>query len=160
MSNQSKHLVLKNVVVKYAKVIRPGMAFDDSQPPQWSVNMYVTDEDHRALMAEGAEAKKDKNGSPFYLAKRSTRNKKGEEVAPPAVVDGRKQPFDKEVGNGSVCNIAVTLFPWSKGARSGVLVYLNAVQVVNHVPFVSAGDAFDMIDTGDASGEKDDLPFD
>jgi hypothetical protein len=47
-----------------------------------------------------------------------------------------------------VCNIAVTLFPWAKSkTQKGTLLYLNAIQVVNHVPYsAGGGDVFDAVD--------------
>ena len=50
-----------------------------------------------------------------------------------------------------MCNIVVTLFPWERKNRRGVLLYLNAVQVVNHVPFSGGGgvDEFDVITPDD-----------
>jgi len=154
----AEQVVLKNVRVKYAKLIRPGQAYDEGQPDLWSVNMYVTPADSDHLLAIGATIKEDKEGQSFFVAKRNVSNKKGDAVKPPAVVNGAKQPFTEEVGNGSVCNIAVTPFPWTKGKNSGILLYLNAVQVVNHVAASQGVDAFDVVDTGDAE-EKNDLPF-
>lgn len=157
---QAQQIVLKNVRVKYAKLIRPGQAFDEGQPDLWSVNMYVTDEDKVTLKKIGASPKEDKNGSEYFIAKRNVRNKKQEDVKPPALVNAKKEPFTEEVGNGSVCNVAVTPFAWSKGAKRGVLLYLNAVQVVNHVPLTSGVDAFDVVDTATAEkADDDDLPF-
>jgi hypothetical protein len=152
--NEAVQMVLKNVRVKYAKVTRPGKAYDDSKPDEWSVNMYVTEEDTAALTAAGVSCKEDKDGHEYYLAKRATKNGKGEAVKPPQVVDSKKEPFTDDIGNGSVCNIAVTLFPWErdKGKRKGILLYLNAVQVVNHVAYNAGGtDVFDVVDgnTGD-----------
>ena len=48
---------IRNARVKYAKVIRPGKAYDESQPDEWSVNIYPTDEDRDTLMAHGANPK-------------------------------------------------------------------------------------------------------
>ena len=162
MNKQEKpqQIVLKNVRVKYAKVIRPGKAYEERMPDQWSVNMYLTPEDRETLMAHGAQPKDDKDGNEYFVAKRSVVTKDGKEVKPPNVVDGRKQPFAHDIGNGSVCNIAVTPFPWTMAKRSGVLLYLNAVQVVNHVALASNTDVFDVVDTGDAASEEgNDLPF-
>lgn len=160
MSEQSKpqQIVLKNARVRYAKVIKPGHAFDEGQPDLWSVNIYPTDSDRELLLATGATEKMDKNNDGFFIAKRNTRNKQGDAVQPPAVVDAKKNPFTQEIGNGSVCNIAVTPFTWTKGKNTGVLLYLNAVQVVNHVAASQGVDAFDVVDTGDAE-TGDGLPF-
>ena len=147
VKKDAKTLKLTNVRVKYCKVIKPGKAYDDGAPDEWSTNMYVTPEDRDTLMANGVNPKEDKEGHEYWLAKRKTVNTKSEAVKPPVVVDGSKRPFTDDIGNGSVCNVAVTLFPWERKGKSGVLLYLNAVQVVNHVPFSGAGgaDAFDVV---------------
>ncbi len=143
---------IRNARVKYAKVIRPGKAYDESQPDEWSVNIYPTDEDRDTLMAHGANPKEDKEGHEYWVAKRSTKTKAGKEAKPVPVVNGRREPFTEDIGNGSVCNINVTLFPWTKGKQLGVKLYLNAVQVVNHVPYGNSGgvDDFDEIDMPEA----------
>lgn len=164
----AEQIVLKNVRVKYAKLIRPGQAFDEGQPDLWSVNMYVTPKDREHLLAIGATIKQDKDGNEFFVTKRNVTNKNREAVKPPSVVNGAKQPFAEEVGNGSICNIAVTPFEWEKGKagtpsyKRGILLYLNAVQVVEHVPMSGGVDAFDVIEepaSANKGEEKDDLPF-
>ncbi len=168
-NNQAKQVVLKNVRVKYAKLIRPGQAYDEGQPDLWSVNMYLTDKAKAMLESLGAHPKKDKNGSDYFIAKRNIINKKGDSIKPPVLVDGKKQPFTEEVGNGSICNIAITPFQWEKGKpgtgsyKKGILLYLNAVQVVSLVPMATGVDAFDLIEEPEAAGgkaeEEDDLSF-
>jgi hypothetical protein len=155
-----QQVVLKNVRVKYAKLIRPGAAFDEGQPDLWSVNMYVTTEDEGKLFALGVSPKTDKEDQAFYVAKRNVTSKTGAPVKPPSLVDAKKQPVTEEVGNGSVCNIAVTPFAWKKGAKTGVILYLNAVQVINHVPFGNF-DPFTEIEVPDAppADDNDGLPW-
>lgn len=159
-NEQAKQIVLRNVRVKYAKLIKPGQAMDENQPDLWSVNMYVTDADHAILNDLGAVPKVDKSGVEYFVGKRNVKNKKGEDVKPPAIVDKKKQPFTEEIGNGSECNIAITPFHWTKLGKSGVLLYLNAVQVVNFVAQSSGVDAFSVIDTNEPNVTEDDgLPF-
>lgn len=164
----AEQIVLKNVRVKYAKLIRPGQAFDEGQPDLWSVNMYLTPKDREHLLAIGATEKTDKDGQPFFVTKRNVTNKNREAVKPPSVVNGAKQPFNEEVGNGSICNIAITPFEWEKGKagtpsyKRGILLYLNAVQVVEHVPMSGGVDAFDVIEQPDATvrvNDGSDLPW-
>lgn len=163
---KAQQIVVKNVRVKYAKLIRPGQAFDEGQPDLWSVNMYVNAEGRAQLIAAGASPKLDKDNAEFFVTKRNVTNKSKEAVKPPVLVDGRKQPFADEVGNGSICNIALTPFPWEKGRegtpsyKSGVLLYLNAVQVVDHVAMSNGVDAFDVVEEP-AGTDKDpnDLPW-
>lgn len=144
-----EQIKLKSVRVKYAKVIKPGKAYDSSHPDEWTVNMYVTDEDRDTLMAHGVNPKEDKAGEEYFLAKRKTVAKSGEEMKPPVVVDGRKNPVTEDIGNGSVCNIVVTPFKWEKSkTQKGVTLFLNAVQVVNHVRYGNAAEDFDIIEDG------------
>jgi hypothetical protein len=153
---EDEQLVLKNVRVKYAKVIKPGKNFEEGKPDLWSVNLYLTDEDRDALMARGINPKEDRDGNDYWVTDRSTISKKGNEVKPPTIVNANKAPWNGEdIGNGSVCNVAVTLFPWVKAKKSGIKLYLNAIQVVNHVPYTPGGkDVFDMID---GSATNDDV---
>ena len=138
---------LTNVRVKYAKVHKPGKAYDESHPDEWSLNMYLTDEDRDAIMAKGVNPKEDKEGTEYWTAKRSSMTRNGDAQTPPAVVDAAKRPFTDDIGNGSVCNVVVTLIPWTKAKRSGIKLYLNAVQVINHVPYgKSDTDYFDQVE--------------
>jgi hypothetical protein len=159
VKKEAEQLVLKNARVKYAKVIRPGKAYDESQSDLWSVNMYLTDADREALMARGINPKEDKEGNEYWVAKRNTVNKSGAPVQPPALFTASKAPWPgDDIGNGSVCNIAVTLFPWQKSkTQKGTLLYLNAMQVVNHVPYTQGGaDQFEAVD-GNTEGDAN--PF-
>lgn len=156
--DKPQQIIIKNAKVMWAHLVKPTQAFDEGQPDLWSVNMYVNAEEHRKLVALGCTAKLDKEGQDYFIAKRNTVNKKKEQVQPPAMVDAHKRPFADEVGNGSVCNIAVTPFAWSKGAKSGVILYLNAVQVIHHVPRSQGVDAFDAVDVPEGAA-NDDMPF-
>lgn len=152
---QNVELVLRNTSVKYAKVLRPGKAYDESKAPEYSVNLYVSEADRDTLMAHGVNPKEDKDGNEYFLAKRSTRNSKGDEVKPPVLVGPNKAPFTEDIGNGSVCNVAITLFPWERQKRRGVLLYLNAMQVVTHVAYrASAEDHFNVIEGTDDVVDK------
>lgn len=161
-TNEGKQIILKNARVKWAHLIRPGKPYDEKQAPSWDVNIYPTPEDADLLKANGVNPKEDKEMNEYWVAKRSTKTRDGGDAKPPTVVNTRKEPFHDEVGNNSVCNIAVTLFPWTKGKqgtasyRAGILLYLNAVQVVNHVAQSSGADAFEVIEPND---EGNDLPF-
>ena len=143
----AEELVLNNCSVRYAKVHTPGKAYEETAPPEWSINCYVSDENRELLMAHGVQPKEDKEGAEYFTAKRATKSRAGADVKPPIVVDAKKAPFTEDIGNGSVCNVAVTLFPWTKGKKSGVKMYLQAVQVMTHIPYGKGGvDAFDVHD--------------
>jgi hypothetical protein len=160
MKTENVEMVLRNVRVNYAKVIRPGAAYEEGKPDEWSVNMYVTAEDAAKLKAQHVTGKLDRDGAEYFVAKRASVSKKGDKVSPPQIVDGGKNLWNGgDIGNGSVCNVKVALFPWAFKNRRGVYVYLQGLQVVNHVPYTSGGvDAFDVVDTAGAE-EPNDLPW-
>ena len=63
-----------------------------------------------------------------------------------------KTPFTQEIGNGSEVNVAYSLFPYT-GFGGGVKLILEAVQVVEHVPYVKDSDeTVDFADCGGADG--------
>jgi hypothetical protein len=141
-----EQLKVTNASVKWAKVITPGKGYK-TNPDEWTIDMYVTDEDRDALMARGVNPKEDEDGNEYFRAKRRTKTGAGKDQAPPVVVDSKKMPFTENIGNGSVCNVIVTLFPWSEGKKKGVMLYLQAVQVVNHVAYGGGNSVdFDAVD--------------
>lgn len=160
-------IVIKNARVKYASLVKPEKAYDEGDPDLWSLSMFLEPAEASKLVAVGVTSKEDKNGDHYFVAKRSTKNKSGEDVSPPEMVDAAKEPFSKEVGPGSVVNVFVQPFAWTKGKNSGVTLYLKAVQVVKHVASSSASTAFDVVGEpmakseapAMAEGDDDGLPF-
>ncbi len=149
--DESPVLKITNAVVKYAKVHKPGKAYEPSDPDEWSINFYPSDEDREALMAHGCNPKQDKEGADYWVAKRKVVTKDGTAAKPPQVVDRAKAACLDEIGNGSVCNLIVTLFPWQMNRRRGVFVYLNAVQVVTLITYGDPASMFDSFGDGDGT---------
>jgi hypothetical protein len=146
---------LSNVRVAWARVIRPGKAYDESHPDEWTVNMYVTPEDSDLLQAHGCAPATDKEGYEFFRAKRKTVTKSGEAMKPPFVRNRKKEPFAEEIGNGSICNVVVSPFPWSKGNKKGVTLFLHGVQVLEHVTI--GEDPAALLDNEDGDTDPADL---
>lgn len=80
---------------------------------------------------------------------------------PPKVMDLHKNKWDPSVkiGNGSVCNVSWSPYPWSYPPKKtkGIAAGLNVVVVVNHVPYIA--DDEDLFDDAD-SVVDDGTPFD
>jgi hypothetical protein len=151
-TKQDSHVVkITNAVVKYAKVHRAGKAYEPSNPDEWSINFYPSPDDREALMAHGCNPKQDKEGAEYWIAKRKVVTKDGKAAQPPQVVDHTKAACSDDIGNGSVCNLIVTLFPWEMNRRRGVYVYLNAVQVVNLITYGDPVAMFDTFSDGDGT---------
>jgi len=64
---------------------------------------------------------------------------RGIELPPPMVQDakGNPWPVDVAIGNGSVCKIAYSIWPWDHPVGGkGLTLQLLGVRVLNHVPYV------------------------
>lgn len=154
MDKEPVKYVIRNARVKYAKVYQP----DEQYPPaKWSVNIYPTDEDRHALQAHGVEFREDKDGDTFVVAKRKTLTRSGAEQTPPRVVGPKKEAFTEPIGNGSVCNISVLIIDYTFQKKHGKTVYLDALQVVNHVEYAPKEELFDEVDGSTVNSEDD--PF-
>lgn len=145
-------MILKNCKVKWAKLIKP-----DEMSGKWSINLYVTSEQLAELKAQGIEPKVDKDGVPFVQAARKPKSNKGTEIDPPRVVDADRKPFAKNIGNGSVCNVIVSIYDWTFQKKEGKGVWLEAVQVVELKEYEGREDFDEPV--GAQVKNEDDLPF-
>lgn len=151
-------MILNNCKVKWAHVHEPNNNFP---PPTWSINVYLNPEQLNAIKAERVPFKTDDEGA-YIQAKRKTKTTEGKDIKPPRVVDINKQPFAKDIGNGSICNIILDFYDWEFNKKSGRGAWLNAVQVVEWKEYVGSEDfgepepkpAVDNTPEG-----EDDLPF-
>lgn len=166
--------MISNARVKWAKVFEP----DNQYPPaKWSIEVYPCDDDLAELRkaSEAIQAQvraenpktcpspkplnlREKDGEVMFQAKRNVQATSGKENGPPRVVGLNKQPFTELIGNGSVCNVIVQLFGYN-GFGGGVTAFLEAVQVVNHVPYKDKSPGVDFEAVADIGGEPNDLPF-
>ncbi len=155
MENESTNYIVKNATVKWAKVFEPDNTFP---PARWSVNVYPGEVDKAALLKLGVQFRSDDNGE-FFTAKRNVETNAGKKLTPPHVVDANKQPFKDAIGNGSVCNIIVNVYPWTFGKKKGMGAWLEAVQVVEHVKY-QANERVDFeVVPSNAADNGSDLPF-
>lgn len=155
MKEQSTKCVVKGAAVKWAKVYEPDATYP---PPRWSVKIYPTEAQAKELIKLGIVMREDDKGGVFFEAKRNVETTKGKKLDPPRVVGPDKSPFTKPIGNGSVCNIIVDVYPWEFGKKRGVGAWLEAVQVVEHVEYVQ-NDRVDFDAVEVKSDEPNDLPF-
>lgn len=156
--NEGVELTIRNKKVRWAAVHKADDRFGDAK---WKIDMIFDVADDAKEIAElksmGLNLREYlKDGTPtdpgiLYLrADSKTTTAKGKGNKGPVVVgrDGRT-PFTEDIGNGSTCNVKVYVKAWKAAGKSGVKAYLNAVQVVDHVPYAGGG-SFDDI-TGDGA---------
>lgn len=164
------NLYFKNVPVTFAQVLKPGKKYQ-SEDTAYQLNLFINKDTadkvtEIGLNKELAEVgvtkikkgqnrgelkyKLDEHNAPYagMFAAQFTRNtvKRDKEGAitknyePLKVVDTDGNPFTKEIGNGSVCH--VKLFAY-RNEEDMLVVMLDTVVVVEHVPYTKGGDNFD-----------------
>jgi len=80
--------------------------------------------------------------------------KTGKELGAPTVVDADKNPWNNgEIGNGSVVNVSFMTYEHPKTKKFGLGKALNAIQVVEHVPYEGAGGVSEFDAVGTATEE-------
>ena len=131
---------MMNVKVKWAKLVTPD---DYKGKKKWVVNIYPsTDEQWKELTEAGVRVRQEKDTNVEYvIGQRNCITTKGEVVTPPQVVDIYRNPFNGQIGNGSICNIIADVIDLSKNDDyKGNMLYLKKVQVVK---LVEADEDFD-----------------
>ena len=95
-------------------------------------------------MKSGFKVHQDKDGDWVLVVKRKCKTRDGKTQAPPRVVerDGRTK-FEDAVGNGSLCNIVVYAKYQTVNSNTTLQAYLNAIQVLDLVPYTGGTSGFD-----------------
>ena len=94
--------------------------------------------------------------------KRQVKNRRtGQANSAPDVMDAQKRPIlNTLVGNGSIVNVLYRPYDWTYQKRKGRSASLEAVQVVDLVPYGgAASDAFDVVDEGFSSMDEETIPL-
>lgn len=116
--------------------------------PNWKATIVLDDHWKSELMNAGFNVKQDKDGDWTLTVKRKVNIQGGKTQEPPTVVDANKNPFNELIGNGSVCNFIIYGKYNNPKDINQVCAYLNAIQVIEHVPYTSGnGVQFDAVDS-------------
>lgn len=133
-------LRIDNVEVMWAHLIQPDTAFGGNK---WCVDIVLPEELAADMEAAGFNMKqlKDKDKKVIHqnvvTAKREVATSKGTNK-PPALFGPDGSPgWDKDIGNGSICNLKLTARKWP--VSSTITLYVEQVQVVKHVEFEAGG---------------------
>lgn len=130
--------VLKNVKVRWASVTKPNTQFT----PQWEVRVMLSKEEAETLKAEAKAVHKkgikikEENGELSYRFTRKVDRPEGKgHNNPPVVLGPDGEPFDRLIGNDSICNVQYSFAPYSNKFGEGVVNDLRGVRVVSLVPY-------------------------
>lgn len=151
-------------IAEWAKVIEPGDAYEEGNPPEWTLDLvldpgkvagdydFISQIEQWFADLHGAKARVAERGWPFrdhqnsekradglttVRFKRNTISKRGNTVPPPVIVDAKKKPWNREllIGNGSKVKVGFTYYGWERKGQFGISLDLAAVQVIDLVPY-------------------------
>lgn len=119
---------------------RPNAKYNPKNPT-WEVQIRTTSKEvKKSWEALGVMVKPvipEDNTPPYYkanLKKKSIKEADKQPSTPVGVVNGKGMPIDPNtVANGSIANIRVFQYKYTKGGEEGVANVLMALQVVKHV---------------------------
>jgi len=124
----------------WASVTRPNTTFD----PVYQIDLAVDDKTAEEFKGKGVSVKQDDRGS-IIKFKRKVARADGTKNPMPRLVDSAKHPIDVLVGNGSKVKVLYKPFDWTFACKSGTSLDLQAVQVIDLVPY---GEDFGVSDGG------------
>ena len=141
----------------WASIVAPNTTFDSDGV--WSIDVCNLDKKNLCIVNKDGLTVKNKvdDRGDFVTVKRKVRNQKsGELNRAPTVVDAQKRAMmNTAVGNGSVVNVKYNPFDWDFGGRKGIGANLNAVQVIDLIPYSSDNDGEDFEVVADGFSAED-----
>ena len=141
----------------WASIVAPNTTFDSDGV--WSIDVCNLDKKNLDIVKKDGLTVKNKGDDrgDFVTVKRKVRNQKsGELNRAPTLVDAQKRAMmNTAVGNGSVVNVKYNPFDWDFGGRKGIGANLNAVQVIDLIPYSSDNDGEDFEVVADGFSAED-----
>ena len=133
----------------WASITRPNTTFD----PVYQVDLAIDDTTADDFKSRGVTVKTDDRGN-IIKFKRKVSRQDGSQNPTPRLVDSAKNPVDVLVGNGSTVKVLYKEFEWQFAGKSGKSLDLQAVQVLDLVPY---GEDFDVAEgfTSDKENGED-----
>ena len=120
----------------WASITRPNTTFD----PVYQIDVAVDDITAKDFASRGVTVKEDERGKVLKF-KRKVERQDGTANPMPRLVDAKKNPIDVLVGNGSMGKVLYKEIEWTFAGKSGRSLDLQAVQVLDLIPY---GEDFDI----------------
>ena len=120
----------------WASITRPNTTFD----PVYQIDVAVDDITAKDFASRGVTVKEDERGKVLKFERKVARQD-GTANPMPRLVDAKKNPIDVLVGNGSQAKVLYKEFEWTFAGKSGRSLDLQAVQVIDLIPY---GEDFDI----------------
>lgn len=128
---------------------------DVKYEPVWRITVQMEDSEAQKLKEFGVKVRRNDDGIFEYKFKRNVTNRKtGGQNPPPRVVDAQKEPFDQIIGNGSKVVVQYKPFEWKNSFGKGVGLDLQAVQVIEHIPYAGGDGSADELEVVDDTADE------
>jgi hypothetical protein len=149
---KAKNIVIKGAKIKWARVHEPAQNYNKTGM-EYSFDLEVSEKQLAALYKEGmstmVKGRKGDDDAMYITLKKPTVSASGSEMLPIRVIGRNKEPFSELIGNGSVVNAVISVFPPTKTGYSACL-RPEALQVVDHVEYSGGDNVADLFDEMDA----------
>ena len=153
--SKNKTITLKDKEVQWAVVNHTHNKFDSTEQ-EYSIDVILTEAEYAKLKKLGLQKElKNKNDKTFVTFQKNVLSSQGKELIKPPVFDKYGQPFEGSVGNGSICDVRISVFEYKPSKFS---FKYDGLMVKDLVEFSEGGDkeGFDF----EALPEDDVAPFD
>ena len=132
--------ILKNVMIRYAKLNPDRPSTKVNKKGEWQVQAYTRSKDQSKEWKElGITVKlaEDAEGIIYTVNFRKKAVKKdGTPGKMPSVVNAKLVAIDpRSIGNGSVVNLNISSYDYTFEGKQGVAWQLNGIQVMKHIVF-------------------------
>ena len=137
---QGYNIVIATGKAQWAKVLPHQLVTNDNFKDYnfWSLDLEVTDKERDRLKKEGLRPwhRGGEEETNIFKFTRKETSSKGKELGPPKIVDANKNVWDNgEIGNGSLVKVSFFTYEHAMTSKAGLGKSLNAVQVVDLVPY-------------------------
>ena len=123
----------------WASVRQPNTTFE----PMYTINLVVDDEIAKDFASRGHSIREMEEG-PAIVIKRKVNGPNGMTRKAPRLLDSDKNDVDVLIGNGSTVRVQYSEYDWEYNKKKGKGLDLQAVQIVNLVPY-KGGDGDELL---------------
>jgi len=143
---------------QWAKVLPHQLVVGDQYKDYnyWSLDLEVSDKEKKRLVKEGLRPyhKDGEVETNIFKFQRKETSAKGKENGAPTIVDGEKNPWDgSEIGNDSLVKVSFFAFEHAMTKKFGLGKMLNAIQVVDLVPYAGGSGVSEFANEGATTEE-------
>ena len=150
---QGYNIMIATGKAQWAKVLPHQLVTNDNYKDFnfWSLDLEVTDKEKDRLKKEGLRPwhRGGEEETNIFKFTRKETSSKGKELGAPKIVDANKNTWaGGEIGNNSLVKVSFFTYEHAMTKKAGLGKSLNAVQVIEHVPYEGGAGVNEFEDEG------------